>query len=133
MSDEYLFSVDLPEEWATARLVDQCVYAPRGDNDAPVMHLAALVLADGSSIFVLMYPGGERSARVSPHTDWALEERLGGNPPIEEHRAIVDDAWRGWLDALVGIGRFTGKLMQELDELDDEDEDEDEQTNGGDA
>lgn len=118
-----LFEIDLPVEWMTAGIVDQCVYAPRGPNDAPpVMHLAAVVLADGTSIFVLVYPGGERSARVSPHTDWALEERLDGNPPIEGHRAIVDEAWRGWLDALVGVGRFTGKLMQELKAYEDPDE-----------
>jgi hypothetical protein len=118
--DARVIAIDLPAQWATAVPVDQAVYAT--DSGDPVMHLASLLLADGTSIFVLLYPGGERLARVSPHTDWGLEERLDGSPPSEEHQAAVDVAWRGWLEKLIRVGRFTAGLEREIAETEDDDE-----------
>lgn len=109
--------VGIPPEWVTAALIDTSAYIPREhEHNSPTMYLVTIVLADGTSMFVLVYPGGERIARVSPHTSWALEERPAGKPPVEEHRAVVDDAWRGWLDALIDLGRRSSMLMRALDE-----------------
>lgn len=53
-------------------------------------------LADDALVLALTYPGGARFARISPETNWALEERKeGATPP--EIAAEMDEVWRDTL------------------------------------
>ena len=47
---------------------------------------------DASVIVAMMHPGGARFMRISPETDWALEERKEGETP-PEIAADLDYAW----------------------------------------
>jgi hypothetical protein len=118
--------IEPPSEWMTAETADGLILAPKGHLGLPTMYLAGIVLDDGSIVMTLLYPGGKRYARVSPHTDWALEERPEGQPPAEKDRETINKVWREWLQTLINIGRFSRLvtvLFADLDEDEDEDED----------
>jgi len=50
-------------------------------------------LSDGSLAMCLTGPHGARFARISPETNWALEERVDGHTPPEV-AAEIDQTWR---------------------------------------
>jgi hypothetical protein len=50
-------------------------------------------LADDTLALALTFPGGVRFARISPDTDWALEERWEGEMP-DAIRADLEDVWQ---------------------------------------
>jgi hypothetical protein len=102
-------TIDFPSEWATARPIDTQTY---GNEDSSVV-LFGCLLRDGSNIFVLVYPGGHRFARVAKYTNWALEERLEGDPPAAEHQALVRRLWRIAIDAVIYAGKATRAELAE--------------------
>jgi hypothetical protein len=53
----------------------------------------------------LTYPGGARFARVSPDTNWALEERVEASPP-EPIAREMDEVWRETL------GLFAARIKE---------------------
>lgn len=65
-------------------------------RDTPLGRAAALVAAfeDCTVLAAIAYPGGARFARISPETDWAIEERIDGEtaPEIAEE---MDEVWQG--------------------------------------
>jgi hypothetical protein len=48
---------------------------------------------DGSNLVGLCFPGGQRVYRMSPDTDWAIEERFEGDAP-----EVAQDVWRVLVD-----------------------------------
>ncbi len=61
-------------------------------TEAGPLWLWAATFPDASLASTVIFPGGARFLRVSPTTNWALEERREGEP----HPAIVgelDSAW----------------------------------------
>lgn len=51
---------------------------------------------DGTLAIGLTYPGGARFSRCSPHTNWALEERVEALPP-ESIASEMEEVWRDTL------------------------------------
>lgn len=85
--------VEFPQEWVTADPVDRSFYA---FDD---LRGAFVLLSDKTTLLVLIYPGGHRFARVTPLTDWALQEAFGPDPlPADSERVAL--AWRALLCVL---------------------------------
>lgn len=53
---------------------------------------------DESAIIAMTFPGGAYFMRISPETDWALEEKREGAPPAEIAEKL-DDSWRTLIDS----------------------------------
>jgi hypothetical protein len=68
-------------------------------KDTPVgeMVLHSFIFGDAGYGAVLLHPQGARFMRISPETDWALEERKEGTTP-PEIAADIDFAWRHHVD-----------------------------------
>lgn len=106
MPDEW--TVELPAEWNTApyrpgfvRLVAE-ITLPRKRTALGVVAL----LRDGTNVVALTWPGGQRLARVSPDTGWALEERFTGRPPGPGEGKLFE-CWADCVAALVYAGQRT--------------------------
>lgn len=91
----YLGKVDFPDEWITDEWLFGEVIAT-AEVTAGTAVLAGGMLADGSNLFGLLYPGGQRLMRTSAATNWALEERFTGEPPDR----IGMTLWRAAVDEL---------------------------------
>lgn len=95
------FSIAWPREWMTA---DPFVVQPLGlvelSRRQKGLVLTAL-LRDGTSLWAVVYPGGQRLARTTESTDWAVEERFTGDPPRRRDREKVEDAWRRVIESMV--------------------------------
>lgn len=92
-------TVDFPDGWGTAAPVDTLIYS-KGD-----LHIAGLLLDDGSNLFALIYPGGQRFVRAAPVADYALEEAFTGDPPSAEDKSAVEEEWRVLLSMMIDAGR----------------------------
>jgi hypothetical protein len=93
--------VDFPDEWGTAPPID-ALGGPLDCNKN--VALGALLLADGSNLFALVYPGGARFARTAWMIDWGIEERYTGEPPAPADAVDVDEQWRAILKQMRDSG-----------------------------
>lgn len=98
------WTVELPEEWQTApyrqgfvRVVAEAKLA----NGRAALLLAGM-LKDGTVIFALSWHRGQRVARLSPNTDWALEERFTGCQPSAADKRKLTQLWRVTMDSMAG-------------------------------
>lgn len=93
--------IGVPEEWKTAPpLATREPLTGRFDCDSAPLSVSAVLLEDGSNIYALLFPGGQRLARTTADTDWAIEERFVGQPPKPQHTDTVDRVWRMTFDAM---------------------------------
>jgi hypothetical protein len=106
------WTVALPESWQTApfrpgfvRLVAE-ITLPRKRTALAVVAL----LKDGTNVIALTWPGGQRLARSSPDTDWAIEERFTGRPP-GAGEGVLFALWKDCVDSLVHAGQRTREDM----------------------
>jgi hypothetical protein len=96
------FAAVIPPEWTDGRTprevspMGSYTVTARGGSPAA---LTGILLDNGSNIYVLAHPGGQRCVRTSPDTDWAVEERFDG-----ERWPELDDLWRGVLKAVIDGG-----------------------------
>jgi len=93
--------IKFPDEWYTApwdkcELISVLTIKRTGEQ----MFLAGGTLEDGTCLYGLGYSGGQRVMRLSPSTDWAIEERFRGTPKKADRR-VVNDTWRGCVQSLV--------------------------------
>lgn len=87
-------SVSLPPAWRTAPVQLMAPIASKETADGHTLLLSSGTLADGTNLWVFIYPGGARLARLLPGADAAIEEATRGTPPWDRHRAEVDEVWR---------------------------------------
>lgn len=101
-----MIDVRFPEEWTTSPVLDAAVLlmGELEPDSAPVT-LVGVLLEDGTNLFALIHPAGQRLLRTTGSTGWAIEERFVGNPPRPEHRPGVDNLWRQALGHVVQAGR----------------------------
>lgn len=97
--------VEFPDGWGTATPVDTIHYSK---DD---LHIAGVLLEDGSNLFALIYPGGQRFVRAAPVADYALEEAFTGEPPSVEDKAAVDGEWRQILAMMIDAGREVDAVL----------------------
>lgn len=105
------YTVRFPPEWVGDHawtLVEE-VMTLRHEKTGEVMHVAGGVLDDGSNLIALHWSRGQNIARMSPDTDWKLEQRLAPPGARPEH---VRQTWQGVLDTML-----YGKECAEGDEL----------------
>lgn len=94
--------VDFPPDWyASGKPLDTRAYQY---EDGP-LYVFTTYLSDDTSLYALLYPGGQRFARVRRATNWAVEERYSGRPPREHDRAEVGRAWNDVLTVAMGTAR----------------------------
>ena len=86
-------SVSLPLAWRTAPVQLMAPIASKETADGHTLLFSSGTLADGTNLWVLLYPGGARLARLLPGADTTIEEATRGNPPWDRHRPEVDEAW----------------------------------------
>lgn len=94
------WDLKLPPEWKTS---EWRAAAPMGELELPNGRRALLIsvlLVDGSSVNALIYPGGQRLARTSPHNDWATEERYVGRAPTGVAARRIKHAWKVVLESM---------------------------------
>ena len=92
----------IPAEWATEPfLFTQALL--RYDAPGHEARCGGGVLEDGTNLIGVIYPGGQRLARMSPDTGWALEERFTGRALDErdEHDQKVAEMWTVTLDSMI--------------------------------
>ena len=91
-----------------ARREVECPWPVPGDpvlSPDPMVHQTPLgrcalfteTFSDDSVVIALLFPGGHRLMRISPETDWAMEEHWEGAIP-EQIAADVEDAWHTTVD-----------------------------------
>ncbi len=100
MSDD-VRTVSFPDGWGSGVPLETL-----GGEIGPGVHVAAVLLDDGSNLFALIYPGGARFARTADAIDWGIEERYDGLPPKDGEKALVNTYWRGVLDQIEKAGRM---------------------------
>lgn len=98
--------VDFPDGWGTGAPVDEVAFV-NGD-----MRIFGLLLDDGSNLFALIYPGGQRFVRAAAQADYALEEAFTGDPPSAGDLPAVDAQWRQILSMMIEAGRKTDAALE---------------------
>jgi hypothetical protein len=96
------WTVELPEEWRTApwRRGFMRVIAEANLADGTAALLVTGMLKDGTTVFALSWQRGQRVARLSPDTGWALEERFTGHDPAAADERTIANLWRVAVDAM---------------------------------
>ena len=94
------FTIALPPEWETAPFasIDPVAHGQLEDGQAL---LASVLLADGTNIMAVTWPGGQRVARMGMPTDWAVQEHYTGELPPGAGAAVVERMWRAAVAAMV--------------------------------
>jgi hypothetical protein len=100
--------VDFPHEWGTGEPIEHVAY--KKDD----LRIFGVLLDDGSNLFTLIYPGGERFVRTAADNDWGIEERYQGKPPRPRDLAVVNREWRTIIDMIVTAGRRVSSEMLEM-------------------
>jgi hypothetical protein len=97
--------VDFPSAWGTGTPVDHfCV--SKGE-----LRIFGVLLDDGSNLFALIYPGGQRFARTAHVIDWGIEEAHGPAPRSRD-LARVNAAWRDVvLAGMIDAGKLADDAM----------------------
>lgn len=92
--------VDFPDGWGTADPVpSQALVLSKGP-----LTIFGCLLEDGTNLFALVYPGGQRFARTAFAIDWGIEESYGP-PPRRRHLAAVNATWRDIVTQMVEAGK----------------------------
>ncbi len=102
---EQIAEVVFPDDWCTAPFAFRDVaFVGELDSGGYVVAVAG-VLTDGTNLLGFTFPGGQRSIRIAPFTDWALEERFTGRelredrdrdtPILTTYRRIVECVTQG--------------------------------------
>lgn len=98
------FTVELPPEWKTADWsVDHIAPIAEADLAYGKALLVMAMLNDGTNILALTWPSGQRLARMSPETGFAIEERFTGRSP-QSGAAKIDEVWRLGVESMVRAG-----------------------------
>jgi hypothetical protein len=108
MGDTPVLATEIPEGWVTAKpLITQIFGHAR--CPAGVCVLAGVLLDDGTNIYTLTWPTGQRVARVCDDTGWAIEERFAGDQPAtdDDARAVM---WRDAIEALAEANAAARRL-----------------------
>jgi hypothetical protein len=85
-------------------------YAGTRDRD---LFVFACLLEDGSNLFALIYPGGQRFVRTAHQIDWGIEERYEP-PPRPRDLPRVNRLWRELVDEMVAAGKAADADMAAL-------------------
>lgn len=111
MSDQPILATKLPPGWMRSDLhvLDHAVLAhgvPEARPDLGVIILAGLLLSDGTNLYSLVWSTGQRVARTTADTGWAIEEQFDGEQPTDDDdpRAVM---WRIAIECMVDAGRKT--------------------------
>lgn len=93
--------IKFPDEWFTAPwLKCELIQVLTIKRTGQQMFYAGGTLDDGTCLYGLSFPGGQRVMRLAPSTNWAIEERFRGNPRSADS-AVVNDTWRCCVRSLV--------------------------------
>lgn len=97
---EPTWTVDLPQEWRTAppAMIDLIATGKLAGGDAL---LVSMLLADGTNIMAVTWPGGQRLVRMGLPINWAVQEHYDGELPADEGAAVVERLWCVAVRALV--------------------------------
>lgn len=109
MTDMQLLDVQVPEEWPLTRPVDMKVMAVEDVPEGPAAFVGWL-FADGMNLMAVVWPGGQRIARIAQETGWALEERFEGEQPTDED----DVRLQWWRDGIAGLAFAVAETRREL-------------------
>lgn len=98
---EPLFEFVIPPEWKTARwkFVEPSHTADLPGGGQGLMFSAMLI--DGTVLFAVVWTGGQRAVRISPETDWAVEERFTGDVPSGAAE-VIGSLWTMVVECAVG-------------------------------
>jgi len=108
---EPILTTKLPPGWMRSDLsvLEHEVLAhgvPEARPDLGVIILAGLLLSDGTNLYSLVWSTGQRVARTTADTGWAIEEQFDGQQPTsdDDPRAVM---WRIAIDCMVGAAQKT--------------------------
>jgi hypothetical protein len=102
---EPVLATKMPDGWVTAPQVDSAVFAS-AQSPAGLVVMAAVLLEDGTNIYTVTWPTGQRVARTCHATHWAIEERFDGEQPTDDDDVRVR-MWRMAIEAMVKAGQDT--------------------------
>ncbi len=86
-------SISIPHAWRTAPVQLMETLGSARSDDGHELILALGMLADGTNLAVLTYPGGARLLRSGEMTDWRPEVTTRGRQPWARHAELVDAMW----------------------------------------
>jgi hypothetical protein len=103
------WAIELPEEWQTApyRQGFVRVMAEAKLSNGHAALLVTGMLKDGTVIYALSWHRGQRVARLSPDTGWALEERFTGREPSAADKRKLTKLWRIAMDSMAAARKET--------------------------
>jgi hypothetical protein len=103
--------VRFPEEWVKSRWTktDALAVATLTATGSTIALMGG-VLEDGTCLYGLAFPGGQRVMRISPETEWAIEERFEGKPRLKD-RKPVNNVWRSYVDSLIEAKRMAEREL----------------------
>jgi hypothetical protein len=106
----------LPPEWKTDEYFRVEVFGEAELPNGARALIAGTLLKDGTNILGLLWPGGQRIARVTASTNWALEERFTGTVPQGCSDAIAA-AWRFVVNQMVDSAKHakTPEAVAQMD------------------
>lgn len=90
------WQLDLPREWKTADW-DTSKLEVIAELPAAGAVLVNAMLADGTNLIGMLWPGGQRLVRCTPD---GVDERFGARLP-KKHRKVLSRAWRVAVKSLV--------------------------------
>jgi hypothetical protein len=100
----------MPDGWITSPVLDSNVFA-EGQCPAGLCALTGVLLRDGTNIYALTWPTGQRVARTCHATGWSIEERFDGEQPSSDD----DPRARLWSIAIEGMVRAAQETRDELE------------------
>jgi len=100
--------IDFPWEVADAPIEHDSYSFPTALGKA---YITLAYFEDGTNICILATPtGAGRFMRISPDTDYALEERRSGEVPVSILNA-VDEAWKHCVEVYAKVNRDARELF----------------------
>lgn len=111
MSEQLIGNLDFPVAWLDGKgwLIGPEIVAAHQLDDGAYGVIAGGVLSDGTNVLGMSFPRGQRLMRISPDTDWAIEERFDGETPsavlLEVWPKVVESMRLGMQDAREELGR----------------------------
>lgn len=109
--------VRFPAEWVEGHdwnLVETLLTS-QDERSGELIWVGGGVLDDGANLVALRWPRGTHFARMSPETDWSIEERLAPKPPKVVRklwRVVVESMVRGKRDAIEEVRAADKRLAQ---------------------
>lgn len=110
-ASDLVAKLKFPDEWYTAPW-DKCEILASGTlaRTGKPLFFAGGTLDDGTCLYGLTFPRGQRVMRLSPLTGWAIEERFKGDPPKKD-RPVVNRLWRKCVESLVESKQLADKEL----------------------